>query len=231
MGKQLNTVFSCSTLAITGSAALLWFIPAPALATPQVRDAFRARYPSSTLLTRTAAAYGDECYMCHQPTNTSRTGNCYRMALRARINAGRTRDQALADVELLDSDGDGVNNITEILMVRTDGVAGVGYNPGLVGATGTDPCATAGLTTVAITHQLETPPPPPVTCAADIGVQGGQPGHDALLDNNDFVIFIDYYFNGDSRADFGRQGGAIGADGLFDNNDFVVFIDLYFTGC
>lgn len=32
-------------------------------------------------------------------------------------------------------------------------------------------------------------------CLADLGSQGGIPGPDSFLDNNDFIIFIDYYFN------------------------------------
>jgi hypothetical protein len=68
-------------------------------------------------------------------------------------------------------------------------------------------------------------------CIADIGVQGGAPGHDGLLDNNDFVVFIDFFFNQNPLADVGRQGGIAPGDGLFDNNDFVVFIDAFFTGC
>ncbi|MDP1661125.1 MAG: GC-type dockerin domain-anchored protein [Phycisphaerales bacterium] len=67
---------------------------------------------------------------------------------------------------------------------------------------------------------------------ADIGVQGGLPGSDGLLDNNDFVVFIDAFFSQNAdRADIGRQGGVFGSDGAFDNNDFVVFIDRFFAGC
>jgi hypothetical protein len=73
--------------------------------------------------------------------------------------------------------------------------------------------------------------PCPAACAADLGAQGGVAGHDGVLDNNDFVVFIDYFFNADGRADFGSQGGVPGHDGLFDNNDFVVFIDAFFDGC
>jgi lysophospholipase L1-like esterase len=68
-------------------------------------------------------------------------------------------------------------------------------------------------------------------CQADIGVQGGLPGHDGLLDNNDFVVFIDSFFSARPVADMGRQGGLLPSDGRFDNNDFVVFIDAFFTGC
>ncbi|HZW05785.1 MAG TPA: GC-type dockerin domain-anchored protein [Phycisphaerales bacterium] len=67
--------------------------------------------------------------------------------------------------------------------------------------------------------------------AADLGRQGGVPGGDGLLDNNDFIVFIDYFFAGNPLADVGRQGGVSPGEGAFDNNDFVVFIDLFFAGC
>jgi hypothetical protein len=69
------------------------------------------------------------------------------------------------------------------------------------------------------------------TCPADIGQQGGIPGQDGVLDNNDFVVFIDFFFNSNPIADVGAQGGVPGHDGLYDNNDFIVFIDLFFSGC
>ncbi len=72
---------------------------------------------------------------------------------------------------------------------------------------------------------------PFLPCPPDLGRQGGLPGADGLLNNNDFIVFIDFFFNADARADMGVQGGVPGQDGLFDNNDFVVFIDLFFTGC
>jgi hypothetical protein len=70
-------------------------------------------------------------------------------------------------------------------------------------------------------------------CAADIGSTGGVHGADGQLDNNDFVIFVDDFFNADPEADRGTQGGTPGSDGVFDNNDFIVFIDQFFnaTGC
>ena len=68
-------------------------------------------------------------------------------------------------------------------------------------------------------------------CKADIGSQGGVPGGDAQLNNNDFVVFIDYFFGHDPRADVGVQGGIQGSDGFFDSNDIVAFIDAFFIGC
>jgi hypothetical protein len=72
---------------------------------------------------------------------------------------------------------------------------------------------------------------PPSACAADIGVQGGAPGQDGLLDNNDFVAFINYFFAQNTAADIGRQGGLVGSDQNWDNNDFIVFINQFFQGC
>ncbi|HZW07405.1 MAG TPA: GC-type dockerin domain-anchored protein, partial [Phycisphaerales bacterium] len=68
-------------------------------------------------------------------------------------------------------------------------------------------------------------------CPADLASQGGLPGGDRRLDNNDFVVFIDHYFAQSPAADLGRQGGLPGHDGHHDNNDFVAFIDLFFAGC
>ncbi|HZW07859.1 MAG TPA: GC-type dockerin domain-anchored protein, partial [Phycisphaerales bacterium] len=70
-----------------------------------------------------------------------------------------------------------------------------------------------------------------VLCPADLGRQGGLAGADGQLDNNDFVVFIDFFFTTNPAADFGSQGGVPGPDGSFDNNDFVVFIDRFFDGC
>ncbi len=68
---------------------------------------------------------------------------------------------------------------------------------------------------------------------ADVGGVGGvyTGCGDGVLDNNDFVVFIDLFFNGNVLADVGSQGGVPGADGQFNNNDFVVFIDMFFSGC
>ncbi|HZW06768.1 MAG TPA: GC-type dockerin domain-anchored protein [Phycisphaerales bacterium] len=69
----------------------------------------------------------------------------------------------------------------------------------------------------------------PICGAADLGGVGGVPGADDHLDNNDFVVFIDYFFAQNPLADQGSTGGVAGADGVYDNNDFVVFIDNFFV--
>ncbi len=69
----------------------------------------------------------------------------------------------------------------------------------------------------------------PACGLADVGGVGGAPGADAHLDNNDFVVFIDYFFSQNPIADQGATGGAPGPDGAYDNNDFIVFIDNFFN--
>ncbi|HYD01392.1 MAG TPA: GC-type dockerin domain-anchored protein [Phycisphaerales bacterium] len=72
---------------------------------------------------------------------------------------------------------------------------------------------------------------PPALCPADLGATGGVPGGDGVLNNNDFVVFIDYFFAQNPLADRGSTGGVPGADAQWNNNDFVVFIDQFFAGC
>jgi hypothetical protein len=85
---------------------------------------------------------------------------------------------------------------------------------------GDDPCY--GIVEIGVT----TP-----ACPADLGTAGGLPGQDGVLDNNDFIAFITYFFNSDSHADLGVAGGLPGHDGAYDNNDFIAFINLFFAGC
>ena len=74
--------------------------------------------------------------------------------------------------------------------------------------------------------------PRTVACGpADVGSAGGVAGPDGLLDNNDFIAFIDLFFAQSPGADRGEAGGLPGSDGAFDNNDFIVFINQFFDGC
>ena len=72
----------------------------------------------------------------------------------------------------------------------------------------------------------------PVQCGpADLGRAGGEPCPDGELDNNDFIVFINYFFGQNAVADMGGAGGFPTPDGAFDNNDFIAFINHFFTGC
>lgn len=67
---------------------------------------------------------------------------------------------------------------------------------------------------------------------ADVGSEGASVGSDFSLDNNDFVVFISWFFDSDPRADIGGEGGAEfpEGDGILDSNDFIVFINRFFQG-
>lgn len=71
----------------------------------------------------------------------------------------------------------------------------------------------------------------PPSCPGDVGGEGGAEGSDGVLDNNDFIVYIGWFFGADARADVGSEGAAESSDGNFDNNDFVVFINRFFAGC
>ncbi|MFT3684914.1 MAG: GC-type dockerin domain-anchored protein [Phycisphaerales bacterium] len=66
---------------------------------------------------------------------------------------------------------------------------------------------------------------------ADLGKAGGVVGHDHQLNNNDFIAFINLFFNHDPSADLGTTGGLPGSDNTWDNNDFIAFITYFFNGC
>lgn len=57
---------------------------------------------------------------------------------------------------------------------------------------------------------------------------GATPGSDGALTNDDFIVFISQFFEGDIRADIGSVGAEPLPDGQLDNNDFIVFIRLFF---
>ena len=63
---------------------------------------------------------------------------------------------------------------------------------------------------------------------ADLASAGAAVGPDSHRDNNDFILFIDYFFAQNPLADVGSAGGVAGADGAWDNNDFVVFFNSFF---
>ena len=72
----------------------------------------------------------------------------------------------------------------------------------------------------------------PAPCGiADLGRAGGFPCPDGELDNNDFIVFINYFFGANVVADMGGAGGFSTPDGAFDNNDFIAFINHFFDGC
>jgi len=126
-------------------------------ATPTIQDAWTAKYPTSTLPARMAAQTGSACNVCHHPSSMSNPGNCYREAIIVLLDDGVSIVDAIDQLDAEDSDGDGAANGVEATTTRADDPGEVGYNMGLVGDTGTDPCgADPG---EQVTGVLETPPP------------------------------------------------------------------------
>lgn len=156
-------------LLVLALAAVVGAVSTSASANPDYLAAFRGTYPTCTIpdeLNIVSAA----CYTCHNSNAFFGDWNCYRRDLISRLRAGRSITEAIRDIETWDSDGDGTDNLTEILYPRPGGL--VGYNPGLVGPQGTDPCLTLAFddvpgSTLPVTGRLETPPP--LTGACCIG--------------------------------------------------------------
>jgi putative intracellular protease/amidase len=88
-----------------------------------------------------------------------------------------------------------------------------------------------GASTGGITLEIRTNLPPAACSPADLGMAGGLSGGDGVLDNNDFIAFINHFFAQDPIADMGIAGGLPGADSVWDNNDFIAFINQFFAGC
>ena len=176
------------------------------------QSVWESQYPTSTLPDRMAAVAGRNCYVCHESSGTGDDGTCYKDDIVKRLDAGRFIDQAIMDVDGMDSDGDGVTNGEEITLVRMDDPTQVGYHPGLIGPTGTSPCSATPSTPV--TGQPETPE---AGCYADCDESGG-------LDFFDFLCFQNAFATGDPYADCDGTG-------VLDFFDFLCFQNEFAGGC
>lgn len=169
-------------------------------------------YPTSTLPARMASTLGRDCYVCHQSEGTSVLGTCYLMDIKARLNAGRTVPQAIADVDQFDSDGDGTSNHDEIVAVRTDLPGQVGYHPGRTGPTG----LTCGSGTVT-TGVAETPP----------SVCSGDTNGDRLVNGADISVLLSTF----GSAVVPGSGADFNSDGLVNGSDLSVLLASFGTSC
>ncbi len=202
----------CSLIGvISGFAAAALLTDSGAHAFPTYLEAFELRYPGSTLTTRVQTQTGSKCSTCHVPEGTFYNGNCFRLDLKKQLQLGLDIEQALAAIEPLDSDGDGVPNRAEILRPRVEPGAQVGYSPGLNGPDGKDGCVGGPLGQNPVTNQSETP------CLADANF-------DAALSIDDFIAFQTQFSLGDDLAD-------INFDGTLSIDDFIDFQTLFVLGC
>ena len=143
---------------VVALGVLVWVSTAATVhAKPEYLAAWKVKYPTSTIPARMETALGMECYTCHSPAGFGLLANCYRADLVALIQGGSTIQDALDQLDTEDSDLDGYLNGVEATMPRTDS-ADIGFNQGLVGPTGTDPCAPDP--DLFPTGMSETPPDP-----------------------------------------------------------------------
>lgn len=151
--------------------AIAWasvFVVSMVQAFPPYLAAWQAKYTTSTLDERMTVLTGTNCNTCHHPPNRGDFGNCYRGDISVLLGLGRSITQALDELDAVDSDGDGVPNGVEITTPRADQPGQVGYSMGLIGATGTDPCAADP--DEVVTGQPETPPVVAIPTVSEWGV-------------------------------------------------------------
>ena len=144
----LSVPIIVSTFAAQANARIEYFI------------AWVEKYPTSTLGSRMQELTGASCNICHHPPDRGVVGTCYREDIHALLDSGASIQDALDQLDSEDSDGDGVPNGVEILMPRFENPNEIGYHPGLVGATGTDPCGETpddAVTGIRETPQLDVP--------------------------------------------------------------------------
>lgn len=173
---------------------------------PFILNEWKARYPDSTIPTRMTAALGAECFTCHHPP-VGVEGTCYRSDISQVIADGKIIEvqEILEFIEPFDSDGDGVDNLTEITTARADLMGEVGYHPGLVGDMAIDNCSEPEGDPVA-TGAPETPPS--ADCPGD-------------TNGDDQVDFTDL---NNLLNDFGDMGEGLLGD--LDGDGDVDFTDL-----
>ncbi len=196
-------------LSVVGVAAAAVSLAPQAPAFPPYLEAWKTRYPNSTIPSRMEGLFGLECFTCHIPQGFSLEGSCYRMDIRERILLGMSIEKALAAVELLDSDGDGIANVVEIMTRRSDFPEHVGYHPGLEGMFGVSPCGVPPGTVV--TNMPET------QCYVDCNSDG-------VANLADFGCFQTKFALGDPYAD-------CNGDGLRNLADFGCFTTYFAIGC
>jgi hypothetical protein len=139
----------------------------PQVLAPNFLTAWVAKYPTSTLPDRMNLLTGRTCNVCHQPPSFGTAGNCYRSDLAELLNTGISIEDAFDQLDAVDSDGDGISNGVEILATRPE-AGEIGYNPGLVGELGSDPCGENP--SASVSGVPETPIPATVPAASDWGV-------------------------------------------------------------
>jgi hypothetical protein len=66
---------------------------------------------------------------------------------------------------------------------------------------------------------------------SDVAGPGQSVGPDGELTADDIIVFLNWFFAGDSRADVAGPGQSTIPDGEFTADDIIVFLNAFFAGC
>ncbi|MCP9874381.1 GC-type dockerin domain-anchored protein [Synechococcus sp. Cruz CV-v-12] len=66
---------------------------------------------------------------------------------------------------------------------------------------------------------------------SDIAGPGQAIGPDSQLTADDIIVYLNWFFAGDSRADVAGPGQSTVTDGQFTADDIIVFLNRFFAGC
>jgi hypothetical protein len=66
---------------------------------------------------------------------------------------------------------------------------------------------------------------------ADVAGPGQSPGSDNALTADDIIVYLNWFFAGDTRADVAGPGQSITPDTQFTADDIIVFLNRFFAGC
>jgi hypothetical protein len=79
---------------------------------------------------------------------------------------------------------------------------------------------------------LSTQVSPGFACSlADVAGANQRPCPDGVLTADDIIVFLGWYFAGDSRADVAGPNQGTTPDGQFTADDIIVYLGWYFAGC
>jgi hypothetical protein len=66
---------------------------------------------------------------------------------------------------------------------------------------------------------------------SDVAGPGQSIGADGSLTADDIIVFLNWFFAGDSRGDVAGAGQSSAPDGQFTADDIIVFLNRFFAGC
>jgi hypothetical protein len=66
---------------------------------------------------------------------------------------------------------------------------------------------------------------------SDFAGPGQSLGFDGELTADDIIVYLNFFFAGDSIADLAGPGQSPGFDGEFTADDIIVFLNRFFAGC